>query len=98
MFDASGNCQSGVWGKQTSTQHLSSYFFSPGGGRPWAEGSVGCPSDMKILGGGAHCISGAAARLSYSNPVGDWGWYASCDTGQWGQETDVKVFAICMIR
>lgn len=48
------------------------------------------------MGGGGQCISGAAARLSYSNPSGDAAWYASCDTGQNGQETDLNVFAVCM--
>ncbi|HEY0295244.1 MAG TPA: prepilin-type N-terminal cleavage/methylation domain-containing protein [Bordetella sp.] len=92
------SCQSGVWTASPPTQTVVQYFSGPGGGAFWANGTVSCPGGYKVLSGGAQCIAGVASTLSYSNPQGDWGWYASCETGRTGAETDIQVYAVCMMR
>jgi prepilin-type N-terminal cleavage/methylation domain-containing protein len=92
------SCQSGVWSASPSSHVVAQYVSSPGGGNPWAQGTATCPGGYKVTGGGGQCVSGTAARLSYSYPIGDNAWYASCDTGQMGAETDIQVFAVCMMR
>jgi len=92
------SCQSGAWSASPSTQIVAQYISSPGGGSPWTQGTVTCPGGYKVTGGGGQCVSGSASRLSYSYPIGDSTWYASCDTGQVGAETDVQVYAVCMMR
>lgn len=92
------SCRSGVWLASSPTQVVSQYFSSPGGGSPWVQGTAICPVGYMVTGGGGECISGDTSRLTYSLPIGDSAWYASCDTGKVGAISDIRVYAVCMMR